>query len=119
MAKDLTSEKLKDPFSRAMKRALEPNDVWTPRHLWFIRIVAFAGALYAMFGMGRPMGQDGLIVFAGSVLVLGLCEQLRRVWVRVERLEADALFRDLSSRHGREASALSGQRPAAGPSGSA
>jgi hypothetical protein len=111
MAKDLTSETLKDPFSRAMKRAFEPSDVWTPRHLWFIRIAALAAIFYALFGMGR--GPEQLIVSIGGLFVLALCEQLRRVWARVERLEADALLRDLSSRHGVGASESTAGRSSA------
>jgi hypothetical protein len=97
MVKDLAAEELKDPFSRAMKRAFEPIDVWTPRRLWMIRIVAIAGAISSIISqseLGRPAG---IALFVGSVTVLSLCNELGKLCDRVERLESDALIRDLSA----------------------
>lgn len=100
MSRDLSSEELKDPFSRAMKRAVEPADVWASRQLWLIRIVAFAGALYSVTTFGGMAQPAGVALFVGSAVVLSLCEQLRRLSDRVERLEFDVMVRDLSSRKG-------------------
>jgi hypothetical protein len=96
MVKDLSAEELKDPFSRAMKRAFEPVDVWTTRRLWVIRITGFAGAIYAMtaFGLDKP---TGIALFVGSAVVLSLCNELTKLCDRVERLESDALIRDLGA----------------------
>jgi hypothetical protein len=100
MSRDLSSEELKDPFSRAMKRALEPPDVWTSRQLWMIRILAFAGALYSVTYFGGMRPPAGIVLFVGSAVVLSLCEQLRKLSDRVERLEFDVMVRDLGSRKG-------------------
>jgi hypothetical protein len=95
MSRDLSSEELKDPFSRAMKRALEPPDVWASRQLWMIRIVAIAGALYSITRFGGMDQPAGVALFVGSAVVLSLCEQLRKLSDRVERLEFDVMVRDL------------------------
>jgi hypothetical protein len=99
MSKDLSSEEIKDPFVRAMKRFVEPADVWTPRHLWVLRLFAFAGLVYSITTFGGLAQPAGVALFLGSMVVLGLCEQLRRLWSRIERLESDVMLRDLASRN--------------------
>jgi hypothetical protein len=97
MARDLTSSQLTDPFSRAMKRALEPPDVWTPRRLLVLQILGFAGLIYSAVsgGWSQPVG---VALFFGSALTLAGSREAKRLWLRVERLEAEAILRDLSSR---------------------
>jgi hypothetical protein len=94
VVKDLASEELKDPFSRAMKRALEPTDVWARWRLWPMRILALAGLIYGFSLMPTP---EGVALSVASIIVLSIYEQLRRLSDRVERLEVDAMLRDLSS----------------------
>jgi hypothetical protein len=95
MSRGLSSEELKDPFSRAMKRFVEPEDAWTPRQLWAIRILGYAGAIYAVVSFGGLRQPAGIALCVGSFVVLGLCEQLRKLRDRVERLESDVMLRDL------------------------
>jgi hypothetical protein len=95
MSRGLSSEELKDPFSRAMKRLFEPEDVRTPRQLWVIRILAYAGAIYAFVSFGGFGQPAGIALGVGSCVVLLLCEQLKKLRDRVERLESDVMLRDL------------------------
>jgi hypothetical protein len=96
MARDLTSSQLTNPFSRAMKRALEPPDVWTPRRLLLLQIIGYAGLIYSVVcgGWSQPVG---LALFWGSALTLAGSWEAKRLWLRVERLEAEAVLRDLGS----------------------
>ena len=89
------SAELKDPFSRAMKRAFEPPDVWTPRRLLALQIFALAGLACAMFG-GWSHPFEVALCF-GAMIVFGLCGELRRLFLRIQRLEADTMLRDLGS----------------------
>jgi hypothetical protein len=98
MSKDLSSQEIKDPFARAMKRFVEPADVWTPRRLWFLRILAGAGVIYSLFFVHRAAEPAQIALYFGSVIVVVICEELRRLWARVERLESDLMLRDLASR---------------------
>jgi hypothetical protein len=96
MASDLTSAQLKDPFSRAMKRAVEPPDVWTPRRLLALQLFAFGGMVYSVWcgGWSQPLG---VAILFGSALMLGVCQQIKLLLLRIERLEADGMLRDLGS----------------------
>jgi hypothetical protein len=88
MAGDLTSSELKDPFAQAMKRAVEPPDVWTPRRILALQIFACGGMVYSMWcgGWLQPLG---VAIFFSSALLLGLCQQTKGLLLRIERLEAD------------------------------
>jgi hypothetical protein len=91
MARDLTSTEL-TPFSRAMKRALEPPDVWTPRRLLLLQILGYAGVIYSV--VCRPVG---VALFFGSMATVACAREAKRLWLRVERLEEDIMLRDLGS----------------------
>jgi hypothetical protein len=97
MARDLTSSELKDPFSRAMKRALEPPDVWTPRRILLLQIIGCAGLIYSVVCGGWSQ-RLGVALFFGSALTLAGSREAKRLWLRMERLEADVMLRDLGSR---------------------
>jgi hypothetical protein len=110
MASDLTSAELKDPFSRAMKRAVEPPDVWTSRRLLVLQLFAYGGMAYSMWcgGWLQPLG---VAIFFGSALLLGLCQQVKGLLLRIERLEADALLRDLRELGSRRPLPAAGRDP--------
>jgi hypothetical protein len=103
MAEDLSSAELKDPFSRAMKRAVEPPDVRPPRRLLALQLFAYGGLVYSVVVCGGWSQPLGVALFFGSMLMLALCQQIKGLLLRIERLEADAIIRDLrdlgSSRH--------------------
>ena len=104
MSSDPPSEELTDPFVRAMKRAVEPADVWTARRIWAIRILAFAGMVYSATSFGGWSQPAGTALFFGSLVVLLVCGELKKLWDRVERLESDVMLRDLGSRQRPEGS---------------
>jgi uncharacterized ion transporter superfamily protein YfcC len=100
MSSDPPSEELTDPFVRAMKRAVEPADVWTARGVWAIRLLGFAGMVYSATSFGGWSQPAGTALFFGSLVVVLICGVLKKLSDRVERLESDVMLRDLGSRKG-------------------
>ena len=70
MSRPIPFEESKDPFFRAMKRAIEPADVWSPRQLWAIRIVAYAGLIASVFYFGGLRQPAGMALGMGSAVVV-------------------------------------------------
>jgi len=80
----------------ALRRAFDPVDVQAPRRLWGIRMFALAAAIYSFsfspFGESRP---TNLILFFGAMTLLVLTAELKKLWDRVEHLEAEARLRQV------------------------
>ena len=84
-------------FFRSLRRAFDPVDVESPRRLWAIGLLALAGVAYSFafspFGESRPIN---LLLFFGSLTIFSLVSELKKLWDRVERLEAELRFRPAS-----------------------
>jgi hypothetical protein len=110
MASDLSSAELKDPFARAMKRAVEGPDVRTSRRFLLLQLFACGGLVYSLWcgGWSQPLG---VAIFFGSALMLGLCQQIKGLLLRIERLEADAIIRELRELGARRELPAAGRDP--------
>jgi hypothetical protein len=96
MAERLSSDEFTDRFLRSLKRAFDPVDVATPRRLWSIRLFAFLGLL-SVWARSDSKDLSWLVTelfLFGSIVVLALCSELKKLWDRVERLEGELLVRD-------------------------
>jgi hypothetical protein len=98
MSSGLVSEESINRFFRSLKRACDPVDVATPRRLWSIRMFAFLG-LFAtwMYSRDVPWPVTEMFFF-GSLVILSLCGELKKLWDRVEQLESGVMLRDQGSR---------------------
>ncbi|HEV8000889.1 MAG TPA: hypothetical protein VGP63_13480 [Planctomycetaceae bacterium] len=96
MTERLSSDEFTDRFLRSLKRAFDPVDLTTPRRLWSIRLFAFVGLIYLWISSDRKELSWPVIelFFFGCIVLLGLCSELKKLWDRVERLEAEVLRRD-------------------------
>ena len=80
-----------------MKRAFEPPDVWTPRRLLVFQIIGFAGLIYFVVrgGWNQPLGAA---LFFGAGITFAIGRDTKKLLLRVERLEEEAMVRDLAAR---------------------
>jgi hypothetical protein len=75
-----------------MKRALTPPDVWTARRLVLFQILGWAGIVYS-----TVCRLVGVALFFASLLTVICAQEAKRLWLRLEQLEADVMLRDLGS----------------------
>jgi hypothetical protein len=97
-------------FSKSLDRAIDAvvnsSDVPIPRRLWAIRCLAIGAAIYAFYCSPSGNWTQPLtaILFFGSLLVLLIVSEIRKLWIRVERLESEATLRQ--SAESRQAEAI-------------
>jgi hypothetical protein len=83
-------------FFRSLDRALDAivasGDVPTQRRLWAIRGLATGGVVYAIYLMPIGEWRDPMMVILllGLLVVFLIASELRKLWMRVERLESEA-----------------------------
>jgi hypothetical protein len=92
-------------LDRAMDAVINPGDVSIPHRLWAIRCLAVGAAVYLSYCSPSSKWTDPLIAsfFFGSLLVLMIVSEIRKLWIRVERLESEAKLRQASDSRPAEA----------------
>jgi hypothetical protein len=89
-------------FFRSLESAFDaiigPRDVSGSSRLWAIRALAVGGAVYLFYCTPSGAWREPIIgiVVIGFSIVLTLVVELRKLLIRVERLESDAKARQAS-----------------------